>query len=279
MDTNQNTAPQSPETDESLATPPPIPDNPPSAPVQAVAPDVSISKEFKGCLYWIGGIIAVLIVLATLINWWREILIVALFFGIWLLVAKRARKDGKSQKFALGAGLILAFFVSLGTFAIIESSDDDEKSDVAESSSQLQLSIDAWREIPLENRRELVESKYLEVKEYSKELDELLLELNSGNTNPNIIGRVQIWKTNVPYLIEEVESLGWKPGVSSNYNAMAEAHSTLISMMTAWETYEQALGATTPEDMRTYSLMHSTSLKYVKENLRDCGEYIEEGEY
>jgi len=229
------------------------------------------------------GILAALLASIFLLwFFWKAILLGTVFFGSWIVVARKARKDGKSRKFAIGSGLLLGFVFAFTVSLIFKGEGKSEEEEIipASASASQKLIGDAWGELDKETRKNLVESKYKEAKQLSDELDQFLKYLNRGeDVSFDMIGRIRIWKGNVPSLINEIESYGWEPGVSSNYNAMAEIHSALTCMESAWQTYETALGAATPEDMRTYAVMHTTSLKYVKENLSECLEYSSEGEY
>jgi len=127
--------------------------------------------------------------------------------------------------------------------------------------------------------RESAELYLKDATELAEELNSLLEMANSGGLTVEGIGKAEIWKGSVRAVLRQMKEDGFDIGPLNSATATGRVHAALESMQFAWESFGKFAEAGTERDRRTYSMMHATQLKFVRENLSDAAKWMDRGKF
>ena len=115
--------------------------------------------------------------------------------------------------------------------------------------------------------------------ELAATLDSLLEMANSGAMTVEGLGKAEEWKSNVASLLRQMKEDGFDIGPLNSATATGRVHAALESMQFAWESFGKFVAADSEKDRRTYSMMHASHLKFVRNNLSDAATWMERGKF
>jgi|GEM_PF-3963661 len=111
--------------------------------------------------------------------------------------------------------------------------------------------------------------------ELAATLESLLEMANSGTMTVEGLGKAEEWKSDVASQLRQMKEDGFEFGPLNSSTATGRVHAVLEQMQFAWESFGKFDKAETESDRRTYSMMHATGLKFVREHLIEAAKWME----